>query len=174
MRPPPLPAGPLDWLERRSAWQFVAILYVGRWIALAPILLASHFLLTPAHQASAAMPEEWRAGSPLGLFVGLVLVPPILETVVECTLPYWVFAKVRNYRRHRPRRCWGFVAVSACLMAVLHPMVGALLPALVTGAFLAYCYAHFAARNVWQALLATTLFHAAINLVGWTLLVLSG
>ena len=55
---------------------------------------------------------------------------------------------------------------------LLHPMMAALLPSLITGAFLAYCYAHFASRSAGQAVLATTAFHGAINVVGWTMIVL--
>jgi len=79
--------GLLDRLDQRTAWQFVAILYVGRWIALAPVLIVSHFVLTQEQNAASAMPDEWREGSPLGLFVGLVLIPAILETLLECSLP---------------------------------------------------------------------------------------
>jgi len=57
-------------------------------------------------------------------------------------------------------------------MAVLHPVLGAVLPSLITGAFLAYCYAHFARRNAWQAVLATTIFHGAINIVGWIMILM--
>ena len=50
-------------------------------------------------------------------------------------------------------------------MLVLHPPLAAPCT-LVTGVFLAYCYAHFAIGSHWKALAATSLFHAAINLVG--------
>jgi len=162
----------LDWLDQRKAWQFVTILYLARWVALAPILTLSHFGFTPGQNSSASMPDQWRKGTPLGLFLGLVVIPPILETLLECSLPYWIIATVRDYRNSRPNRCWGFVATSACLMAVLHPMLGALLPAFITGAFLAYCYAHFAGTSTLRAIAATAIFHGAINMVGWTMIVL--
>ena len=162
----------LYWIDGRSPWQFVGILYGARWVALAPIMAFSHFVFTQSQQSTASMPQEWSHGSPVGLFLGLVVIPPLLETLVECSLPYWIIARVRNYRLNRPKHSWGFVAVSACVMAALHPMVAALLPALVTGAFLAYCYAHFAPTGIWKAILATGVFHGAINMVGWTMLVL--
>jgi hypothetical protein len=102
-----------------------------------------------------------------------VIIPPLLETLVECSLPYWVISRIRDYRAKRPRRCWGFVAVSACVMAAFHPMLAALLPAFVTGAFLAYCYAHLALTGIGRTILATAVFHGAINIVGWTMLVVS-
>jgi len=120
------------------------------------------------------MPEEWSQGSPVVLFIGLVLVPPILETLLACSLPYWVFSKVRDYRHHRPKWRWGFIVTSAFIMVLLHPMLGALRPSFITGAFLNYCHAHLAPAGVGRAILATSIFHAAISAVGWTLLVWSG
>ena len=169
-----IPEGALAFLDRRSAGQFVAILYAARWIALAPVMVLSHFLLTEGQKHASAMPDQWRDGSPLGLFLGLVVVPPILETLLECSLPYWVFSKVRDYLHNRPKRCWGFIVTSAFIMVLLHPMLGAILPSFITGAFLAYCYAHFAPSGVLKAILATSIFHAAINLVGWTMLMWAG
>jgi hypothetical protein len=58
-------------------------------------------------------------------------------------------------------------------MALFHPMLPAILPSLITGAFLAYCYAHFAEKGVGQAILATIGFHGAINIVGWTMIIMS-
>lgn len=162
----------LDWLDRRKAWQFLAILYMARWVALAPILALTPFLFTRGRVSAATVPEQWSEFTPLGLLLGVVIVPPLLETLLECSLPYWIVSWARDYRRRRPKRCWGFVAISACLMGVLHPIPGAIIPALVTGVFLAYCYVRFAATSIWQAILATWAFHAAINLVGWTLLVM--
>jgi len=46
-------------------------------------------------------------------------------------------------------------------------------PARITGAFLAYCYAHFAAVCTWRAIIATAAFHAAINVVGFATLATS-
>ena len=163
----------LDWIDGRNPWQFVAILYAARWVALAPVMAFNHFVFSAAQKSAASMPEEWSQGSPIGLFLGLVVILPLLETLVECAVPYWVISRVRDYRTRRPKRCWGFVAVSACVMAVLHPMLAALVPALITGAFLAYCYAHFAPTGIWKAILTTTVFHGAINVVGWTMLVLA-
>jgi hypothetical protein len=163
----------LDWLDQRNAWQFVGILYLARWVVLVPVGVLIYFVFSPAQQAAAAMPKEWRAGAPLGLFLGLVVIPPVFETLVECTLPYWIVSQIRNYRRSRPKRCWGFIALSAGMMGMLHPIPAAVPAALITGVFLAYCYAHFAAKGIGKALLATAVFHAAINFVGWTILMVS-
>jgi FtsH-binding integral membrane protein len=55
-------------------------------------------------------------------------------------------------------------------MGILHPVAASIPYALVTGAFLGYCYAHFAAKSTSAAVFATAAFHGAINLVGWTML----
>ncbi len=57
-------------------------------------------------------------------------------------------------------------------MAAFHPMLAAILPSFITGAFLAYCYAHFAPRGAWRVIVATGVFHGAINIVGWTMIVM--
>lgn len=163
----------LEWIDGRNPWQFIAILYAARWGALAPVMAFNHFVFSATEKSAASMPEELTQASPLGLFLILVIITPLFETLVECTVPYWIISRVRNYRMNRPNRCWGFVALSACVMAVLHPMLAALLPALITGAFLAYCYAHFVPTGIWKAILATTVFHGAVNIVGWTMLVLA-
>jgi hypothetical protein len=134
----------------------------------------SRVVFSQGQRAAASIPESWSEGSPLGLFVGLVVVPPLIETLVECTGPYWLFSRLRGYRRNRPKRCWGFIVVSASMMALLHPILAALMPAFVTGAFLAYCYQHFAPVGIWRAIAGTWAFHGAINLVGWTMLVAWG
>lgn len=159
----------LHWLDARKAWQFLCLLYLTRWVALIPVIVLGRFVFTGAQRQAALAPEQWSQGSALGLFLGLVIVPPLLETLLECSLPYWLMKKLGI--GHSPGRAWKFVFVSACLMMVLHPMLAALLPAFVTGAFLAYCYAHFAPAGIPKAILATAAFHGGINLVGWTALV---
>jgi len=66
------------------------------------------------------------------------------------------------------------IVTSAFIMVLLHPMLGAILPSSITGAFLAYCYPHFAPSGARKVILATSIFHAAINLVGWTILLWAG
>jgi len=95
------------------------------------------------------------------------------EIGVECMLPYFVLSRVRPHRGKMPARQWDFVLVSASLMVLFHPTLAALVPSLITGAFLAYCYAHFARRSAGKAILATTVFHGAINIVGWVMLMIS-
>ena len=163
----------LDWLDQRPALQFVTILYVARWLALVPVMVLSSFVFTEAQRTAASIPEAWTKGTPVGLLLGLVVVPPLLETLLECSVPYWIVSWVRGYRRKRPKRCWGFVAISACAMALLHPMPAAVLPSLITGIFLAYCYAHFAAGGTGRAIIVTAVFHGAINMVGWTMIVIA-
>ncbi|MGA2035049.1 MAG: hypothetical protein ABSG68_22600 [Thermoguttaceae bacterium] len=149
----------------------MAILYVVRWIVLVPLGWLVDLMFAPAQisDASISIGEM----NPLAFFLVAVVIDPPLETVVECALPYSVISWIRNYRQKRPKRCWGYVAISACVMAVLHPVIAALPFSLITGAFLAYCYAHFAPISTWRAIFATAAFHAAINLVGWVTLVIS-
>ena len=163
----------LDWLDQRKAWQFVAVLWLTRWVLLAPVMILNLFVFTPDPKAAASILERWSTETPLGQFLSLVVICPLLETLLECSLPYWIVAAVRDYRNNMPNRCWGFVTISAWLMAALHQMLAALLPAFITGAFLAYCYAHFARISTSRAILATTIFHGAINIVGWTMLVVA-
>lgn len=163
----------LAWLDQRDAWQFVGVLYVARWVALAFVVALSHFVFSDHQNAAASIPEGLHKVNAAALFFMLVVISPLIETLVECTLPYFLISRVRDSRETRPNHSWGFVGVSACVMALLHPMLAALAPSLITGAFLAYCYAHFAARNTGQAILATTTFHAGINIVGWTMILMS-
>ncbi len=163
----------LDWLDSKSGWPFVAILYIARWLVLLPVSAVTHFALSDADLAAASIPDEWKDGTAIGLFVGLVVVPPLLETLLVCSLPYWIVSWVRGYRQRRPHRCWVFVAISACGMVALHPIPAAVPATLVTGVFLAYCYAHFAATSTWKAIVATWVFHGGINLVGWTMLMIA-
>ncbi len=160
----------LDWLDHRTAWQFLGILYVLRWVALAPVILLEQLIFTQTELSGARINT---GGMDLLVLLPLwVVLDPVFETLLECTLPYWVVSRVRNYRLNRPKRCWGYVAIAALAMAVMHP-IAAVLPSLVTGAFLGYCYAHFAATSAWKAILTTAVFHGAINIVGWTLIVIS-
>ena len=161
--------GALNWLDRRNDWQFVLILYVARWIVLSPIIMARHFT-SPGAQESAAGASQLSQMSPLVLLLLMVVMSPLLETLIECSLPYFIISRLRRVRGRMSARPWGFELASAILMALFHPMLPALAPSFITGAFLAYCYGHFAARNVGQAILATTVFHGGINIVGWAMM----
>jgi hypothetical protein len=74
---------PLDWLDRRTAWQFVLFLYVARWVVLAPVSMLTDLAFTDAQKSAATIPEQWSEGTPIGLFLGLVVIPPLLETLLE-------------------------------------------------------------------------------------------
>jgi hypothetical protein len=107
-------------------------------------------------------------GRPLALPNSISRRAPTLETLIECTAPYWFMDRVLKLERRSP---WPFVIVSALIMVLLHPLTPiVILMAFITGCFLAYVYAHFAPRSQWKAFLHAALFHAAINLVGWTML----
>lgn len=162
----------LDRLDSRAAWQFVVILYIARWCFIIPYMIASKFLFTENQISKANLPNL-SGVNPAILFAGIVIIDPLLETLLECSLPYFVISVIHRKKGRLPERAWLFVIISAFLMVLLHPMLVAVVPSLITGLFLAYCYAHFAARSFGFALLYTTAFHAAINIVGWTIIVFS-
>ena len=152
----------LDWLDSLSPWAFTGLLYLARWVAILPIGYALGQM-----GASDKMSFD---GSASVLFFGFIFLGPVIETVIECVIPYWLMRKMRGIAAGR--RSWGFVVVSAGIMTLLHvgAWPSAVLPSLVTGGFLAYTYAHFAASRVGMAMLHTWAFHASINIVGWVLL----
>ena len=163
----------LDWLDSRSSRQFLCVLYFARWVVLAPYITAEKFLFTKT------VPSTWDMSqlseiNPVLLFVIIVAISPLLETFVECSLPYFFLSIFHRKKGKLPARPWFFVIVSAVLMALLHPILSAIVPSLITGAFLAYCYAHFAFRNIGYAIIYTTAFHGAINIIGWTVIVFGG
>ena len=155
----------LNRLDGLSPWAFTGSLYLIRWAVIIPIVYAIRRVNSPA-------------GSEMGFadpVIGLVIVvlDPLLETLLECSFLYWLMRKIG--RIPVGERPWGFVAVSAIMMALLHvgAWPSAILPSLVTGVFLAYVYSHFATARTGLAILHTWAFHAAINIVGWILAVFS-
>lgn len=162
----------LDWLDSRSSWQFLSILYTVRWIVIVPYMIAARFLFTDA-QLSAADVSKLSDIEPALLFATIVIIGPLLETLVECSLPFLLLSYLQRNKGKPAARPWLFVVISALLMVVFHPMLAAIVPSFITGVFLAYCYAHFASRGFGCVLLCTTGFHGAINVVGWTMIVLS-
>lgn len=154
----------LDRLDGMPPWRFTGTLYCIRWLVVLPLALALEQVSRTKSAGSQAINVN-----PIG---GLILAP-VLETLLECAIPYWIMRRMGWIPVNR--RAWGFVAASAALMALVHSYAwpAALLPSLVTGGFLAYTYAHFASVGFRQAFLHTSVFHACINLVGCILLALS-
>ncbi len=163
----------LDWVDSKSGLQFVGIIYIVRWCFIVPYMIASKFLFTDV-QISKASLSELREVNPIILFLAIVIISPLLETLLECSLPFFIISVIHRKKGKLPSRPWLFIIISALLMVLSHPMLAAVLPSLITGLFLAYCYAHFANRNFGSALLYTTVFHAAINIVGWSMIVFAG
>jgi len=159
----------LGWLDSRSTWQFLGILYMARWVFIIPYMIGATFLFTDAQLARASA-SELSAVNPVLLLANIVVLGPLLETLVECSLPFFVLSFIQRKKGRLPARPWLFIMISALLMVLLHPILAAVVPSFVTGFFLAYCYAHFASRGFGYALLRTTGFHGAINIVGWTLI----
>jgi hypothetical protein len=154
----------LNRLDILSPWAFTGVLYIMRWIVIIPL----SFIL--AQLSTSPQPVEFN-GSRLGLFIGFIIISPFFETLIECALPYGVM-RMFNIIPHG-KRPWTFVCISAGMMALLHffawPL--AIMPSLATGAFLAYIYGHFAPHSFGYALLHTSVFHAAINIIGWLMIV---
>jgi hypothetical protein len=149
------------WLNALPDWQFTATLYLLRWAVILPLAI----ILSPFSSPT----DEFEAhGSPLSYLIPFLVAAPVIETLIECSVPYLVMHGVLRLPRRSP---WPFVLVSAVLMVVLHPITpNVVVFAFVTGGFLAYVYAHFAAQSQLKAILHTAVYHAAINLVGWTMM----
>jgi hypothetical protein len=152
--------GVLNRLDGMSPWAFTGILYLARWIVVLPLAALLRLVGVRGGLVSGAAAE----------LVIMVLLDPLLETILECTIPYWLIRKCG--RRSGPRP-WGFVALSAAIMVLLHigAWPAAILPAAVTGVFLAYTYGHFAANDQRRAIVHTWAFHSSINIIGWVIMV---
>jgi hypothetical protein len=138
-------------------------LWVVRWLIILPVNWAAAKLAPPTG-GGGDIPGL--ASDPAMLLLIMVVVEPMLETLLECVLPHWVLAKIV-----RPVPRWLFITVSASVMAVLHLVSAmAVINALITGAFIAYTYSHALRRGHGNAILHATVFHGAINLVGWVML----
>ena len=150
----------LDRVDGLSPWRFTVTLYLLRWLVLLPYLIASGGPTMSESHVSFDV-------TTVHLLLAFLVLAPVMETLLECAVPYWIFAKAGAMAVGR--RPWQFVAVSALLMGLMHlgAWPSALLPSLVTGGFLAYTYGHFARDGLGQAVLHTCIFHAAINAVGF-------
>ena len=157
------PSVVLNRLDGFSPWTFTGALYLARWLIILPVAWALGLLGASNNKMTFQV-------SAIEGFIGFIFLAPLLETVLECVVPYWLMLKTR--RITPGKRPWAFVILSATLMALLHLSAwpAALVPSLVTGTFLAYTYGHFAVCGVGQAILHTSVFHAAINIVGWLLI----
>lgn len=155
----------LSWLEAQPSWRFWLILYLLRWLVILPVGLLNDRLF-PGQGGS------FSAGllsiPPAALFLLAVSIAPLYETLLECSIPYWVLRKLTKL----DGRAWIFVVVSADIMALLHPLPSATLPSLATGVFLAYTYRHFALQSQLKGFGWTALFHAGINVVGFAFILL--
>lgn len=151
----------LDWLDRQNDVVFLVALYLVRWpvvLSISPLQSILLRALVGDKEVEMSLPSN-----EVLAFLLLVVAVPVAETLFECSLPYWFLKQLDKINTPRP---WLFIFVSAAMMGFLHcglPL------SLVTGLFLAYCYAHFAGRSQWLGLGCTVLFHAGINLVGWVM-----
>ena len=152
----------LDRLDRTPPWRFTGTLYAVRWLVIIPVALIIDRVFTGGKISGANVGVMF--------WFGVLIVAPVFETLIECTLPYWIMRKLTFVRDDR--RPWGFVITAAVMMTLLHigAWPAAIIPSFVTGAFLGYTYGHFAPVGFRQALLYTSIFHACINLVGCILI----
>lgn len=157
----------LDRLDALGAVRFTLTLYAVRWVVLLP-MLGVLFIVGPSSAARQAAQAHAETDLSVRAFQ-LLLAAPVVETLAECYAPYLIlllfFGSRRNISWKRP---WFFVWISALIMVLVHPLHWTIIiPAAVTGVFLAYTYAHFAPKSLGLAFLATTIFHSGINLVGF-------
>jgi hypothetical protein len=158
----------LNRLDHLPPWAFIGVLYIIRWPVIYFFSIPVDFILV--HFARPTQAVEYD-GSPTGLFIDFIIISPLLETLIECSLPYgvmWFFNIIPG-----DKRPWSFVCISAAIMALLHFFAWpfAIIPSLITGVFLAYVYGHFAPRGFGYSLLYTSAFHAAINIIGWLMII---
>jgi hypothetical protein len=159
----------LNWLDSRDSHLFLLILYIARWVILVPYMIAGAYLF-PGADRDLLRPLSHI--NPIVLFVLLLVIDPLYEMLIECSLPFWVVSLLHRKKGKLSTRPWVFIVISAGLMTVLHPYPTAIVPSFITGTFLAYTYRHFVFRNVGSAILYTTAFHGGINIVGWAMIVL--
>jgi len=154
----------LDRLDGMPPWGFTGMLYCVRWLIVIPTaFIVGH--LFPTREAALQDADV--------NILGGILIAPVLETLLECAVPYWMMRKLGCIPPNR--RAWGFIIVSGILMMLLHAGAwpAAILPSFVTGGFLGYTYAHFAPVGFAQAFIHTSVFHASINIVGCILVAIA-
>jgi hypothetical protein len=154
----------LDWLDRQNDAVFLFVLYVARWPVVLPVMLVQHLLAKAG--LGGDVPELPLPRNPAAGLAALLVWAPIIETAIECTAPYSIMRALKKIRTNRP---WNFVVISGAVMGIGHMHFGpfSLLAGFITGMFLGYCYAHFAARSQAVGFACASLYHAAINIVGW-------
>jgi hypothetical protein len=152
------------WLHTLPGWQFTLVLYLLRWAIVLPL----GFLVQPF--ATSTDHVQVSSGDPVSFLLFGVLLDPLIETLLECSLVYIVLHSILRVSTYRVRP---FVFCSAIAMVLLHPLTPVVsIFAFITGSFLAYVYAHFAPINHIRAIKHTAAFHMGINLVGWVLMLL--
>jgi hypothetical protein len=148
------------WLNGLRDWQFTLALYLLRFAIVLPLGLLLSPFSTSADRFHLTTLDPWYYLLPF------VLYAPTLETLIECTLPYSVMYILLKFR---PRSPWPFVVAAAMMMVVLHPLTPIVITfAFITGSFLGFVYGHFAHQSQLKAFFHTAIFHAGINIVGWT------
>jgi hypothetical protein len=132
----------LDRIDALPALRFTAVLYLLRWVALAPVMWLGS--LREDVQSTSDVVAMLGEQSALELAWQLLLYAPLFETLIECLGPYFALRlALRRTAYAGWRRPWPFVA---------------------------YTYGHFAPTSHWRAFAATSAFHAGINLVGFALI----
>jgi hypothetical protein len=163
--------GILDRFDRSPDGWFFVLLYAIRWPIVLPLAYANEPLarILGADIAKYEAMAAEAGANPVGALLSSVIFAPVVSVAIICALPY-VIAKL--FRAPSPRP-WGYVATTAIIMVLIDPLF-AVFPSAVTGAFLGYCYAHFAPRGQLKAYGWTVLYLAAINIVGWLSLAMGG
>src|SRR5215212_1996507 len=92
-----------DWLNGLRDWQFTLALYLFRWAIVLPLAFVLPPFSTSADRFHLTNTDPWYYLLPF------VVYAPILETMIECTLPYSVMYKLLKFR---PRSSWPFVVAA--------------------------------------------------------------
>ena len=163
----------LDRLDSRPSWQFLGILYIARWALIILYMIAVESIVAD-ERVWVNLSSKLSHINPALLFLLIVVISPLFETLLECSLPFFLLSFYYRKKEKPSVRPWLFIIISAVAMTLLHLVPSIILPAFISGVFLAYCYAYFAPRGFGYAVTYTTAFHGAINIVGWTMIVFGG
>lgn len=160
--PPLRRASLLDRFDALPWHVFLLALFTIRWPLVILGSIIAHRIFAPP-----AMGDPFLDMDPILFFLLAVLISPLIETLIECTLPYVVMRKLLG-ERFSVVRPWAFMIVSALIMVAVHPIAVAIIPAFITGFIYAYGYARFARESALLAFILITMLHSFSNLAGLT------
>jgi hypothetical protein len=114
--------------------------------------------------------REFPDWSPAKIFLIIVLIAPVMETLQFQALPIFIARKFKAPFALQ-------IIISMAIFAGLHLLEGiltAIAAGLVGGFYFAFSYAHWCQKSHWTAFWITALSHALQNATAFTLLAISG